>query len=174
MHSMLRGHKYFFLHRTFFRTLKSIKYVLILYVIQHRIFQITNIYFIGYWEKDIKTRSAYISSRYQFQCDCNPCSKGWLTNEDLPKGFNDLLPNQLKTDDSDPKLLMQQVTKIQKLGSNISLEQKNGNYKKAYSYCVEFIRVLEETLHRPHCYYLMAEKSLFKLANILYGTTIVQ
>lgn len=66
--------------------------------------------------------------------------------------------------------LMQQVQKIQKLGSSISQEQKAGNYKKAFGLCIEFIRVLEGTVERPHSYYLMAEKSLFKLAWILYGS----
>ena len=95
-------------------------------------------------------------------------------SEHLPKNFNDLRPGQLKIDDVDPRMLIQQVSKIQKLGSNISLEQKNGNYKKAFSYCIEFIRILEESLHRPHYYYLMAEKSLNILANILHGTIIVE
>ena len=112
--------------------------------------------------------------RYQFKCHCEACTKKWPLNEDLPKNFNDLKPGQLKIDDSDPRRLMQQVSKIQKVGSSISLEQKNGNYKKAYSYCIEFIRILEETLHRPHYYYLMAEKSFSKLANILYGTIIIE
>ena len=95
-------------------------------------------------------------------------------SEHLPKNFNDLRPGQLKIDDVDPRMLIQQVSKIQKLGSNISLEQKNGNYKKAFSYCIEFIRILEESLHRPHYYYLMAEKSLNILSNILHGTIIVE
>lgn len=136
--------------------------------------EISNIYFVGYWEKDIQTRAAYFMDRYQFKCQCMACTKKWPISEDLPKNFNDLMPGQLINEDSDPRILMQQVSKIQKVGSSISLEQKKGNYKKAYSYCIEFIRLLEETLHRPHYYYLMAEKSLSKLANILYGTVIVQ
>ena len=55
-----------------------------------------------------------------------------------------------------------------------ALEQKNGNYKKAFECCITFIRTLEEILHRPHYYYLIAEKSLNKLAIILYGTVILQ
>ena len=98
--------------------------------------------------------------------------KNWPKIEDLPKNFNDLLPQQLKIENSDPKVLMRYISQFQKLGSSISLEQKNGNYEKAYAYCIEFLQILEKTLHRPHFYFVMAEKSLYKLANILYGIVI--
>ena len=98
--------------------------------------------------------------------------KNWPKIEDLPKNFNDLLPQQLRIENSDPKVLMRYISQFQKLGSSISLEQKNGNYEKAYAYCIEFLQILEKTLHRPHFYFVMAEKSLYKLANILYGIVI--
>ena len=98
--------------------------------------------------------------------------KNWPIIEDLPQNFNDLLPQQLKIENPDPKMLMRYISQFQKLGSSISLEQKNGNYEKAYAHCIEFLQILEKTLHRPHFYFVMAEKSLYKLANILYGIVI--
>ena len=105
--------------------------------------------------------------KYFFECKCLACLKKWPTKESMPKSFNDLRDGQLKIDLTDGALLMQQLSKVQKLGSNISMEQKACNYRKAFAYCIEFIKLLEETIERPHAYYLMAEKTMFKLVWIL-------
>ena len=120
-------------------------------------------------EKGHASRQAYLKERYFFQCECQACLNKWPTASAMPKSFDDLEDGQLKIDPSDGMSIFKQVSKIQKLGSNISQEQKAGNYKKAFSYCIEFIRLLEETIERPHSYYLMAETTMYKLAWILYG-----
>ena len=80
----------------------------------------------------------------------------------------------MKIDDSNPKQIIYQIQTIQKFGSSINLEIKNGNYDKAFQNGTKFIQELESTLERPHYYYLMAEKSLFKLSNIIHGTLIIE
>ena len=132
--------------------------------------EIFNNYYVSFAEMEMEQRKKYLQKKYCFDCDCLACIEEWPSKEKIPKNFDDLMPGQLLIDFDNKISLMQQVTKIQKLGSSISQEQKAGNYKKAFGYCVEFIKVLEDTIKRPHAYYLIAEKSLFKLAWILHGS----
>ena len=136
--------------------------------------QVSTIYSSGFWKKESQDRISYLENKYNFQCSCPPCLNLWPTNGSIPKGFEDLMPKQLKIDDPNPKQIMYQIQTIQKFGSSINLEIKNGNYDKAFQNCTKFIQELESTLERPHYYYLMAEKSLYKLSNIIYGTTIIE
>ena len=133
--------------------------------------EVTHNYSYVYAEVSRETRFEYLKRKYCFDCHCQACDQDWPTKESIAKNFDDLQDGQLLVDIGDGKALMQQVTKIHKLGSTISQEQRAGNYKKAFGFCIEFIKVLEETIKRPHAYYLMAEKSLFKLAWIMYGST---
>ena len=135
--------------------------------------EVTVTYYDSYVENESEARRSYLKRKYCFDCQCQPCSDQWPTKDDIPKSFDDLRENQLLIDFDNTKVLMQQVQKIQKLGSSISQEQRKGSYKKAFGLCIEFIKVLEETVKRPHAYYLMAEKSLFKLAWILHGSAQV-
>ena len=133
--------------------------------------EIFNNYYASFAEMEKGPRENYLQRKYCFECDCQACLEKWPSKEQVPKNFDDLLhPGQLLVDFSNQMALMQQVTKIQKLGSSISQEQKAGNYKKAFGFCIQFIKTLEDTVERPHSYYLMAEKSLFKLAWILHGS----
>jgi len=132
--------------------------------------EVFNNYYVNFAEMETEERRKYLSRKYCFQCDCLACLENWPTKEQMPKNLDDLRPGQLLIDLGNQMGLMQQVTKIQKLGSCISQEQKAGNYQKAFGFCIQFIRVLEKTIERPHAYYLMAEKSLFKLAWILHGS----
>jgi hypothetical protein len=121
---------------------------------------------------DCKARKTHLKNTYFFDCQCDACQNEWPTSIDMPKSFNDLRPGQLKIDEGldNGMALVQQVTKIQKLGSGISLEQKNGNFDKVLSYCIEFTKLLNETFHRPHSYFLMTEKVMFSMYWILYGS----
>ena len=132
--------------------------------------QVCNNYYVSFAEMETDARKKYLKRKYCFDCDCQACHEQWPSKDQLARNFDDLRPGQLLIDLGNTMALMQQVTKIQKLGSTISQEQKAGNYKKAFGLCIEFIKVLEETVKRPHAYYLMAEKSLFKLAWILHGS----
>ena len=93
--------------------------------------EVTLSYSSSYAEADMETRQAYLQKKYFFKCSCNPCLKDWPTLESLPKSFNDIGKGQLLIDEADTMKLVQQVNKIQKLGANISLEQKKGQFEKA-------------------------------------------
>lgn len=121
-------------------------------------------------EADKETRQNYLRRKYCFDCQCIACNQDWPISSKLPRNFDDLRPGQLLIDMDNTRLLMQQVSKIQKLGSSISQEQKAGNNKKAFGLCIEFVKTLEETIKRPHSYYLMAEVSMMRLAWILHGS----
>lgn len=127
-------------------------------------------YYLTYAETDMEARQKYLKRKYLFDCKCPACAEKWPTKDLMPKSFDDLNENQMMFDMENTMMLMQQVNKIQKVGSSISQEQRAGNYKKAFGLCIEFIKVLQDTLKKPHSYYLMAEKSLFKLAWILHGS----
>ena len=45
------------------------------------------IYYDGYWEADLKTRQGYLSNRYQFQCNCQPCIKVQIKSNVVVLGF---------------------------------------------------------------------------------------
>ena len=132
--------------------------------------EVTNYYYMVFAEAELADRQKYLMRKYCFQCDCEACTANWPTAGKLPVSFDDLRDGQMMFDFGDTVKLMQQVTKIQKLGSSISQEQKGGNFKKAFGLCIEFVKTLQDTIRRPHAYYLMAGKSLFKLGWILHGT----
>lgn len=132
--------------------------------------EVFNCYSTSFSEADTGTRQDYLKRKYCFNCDCIACEEEWPITTFMPKNFDDLRPGQLLIDMDNTRLLMQQVNKIQKLGSSISQEQKAGSYKKAFGLCIEFVKTLEETIKRPHSYYLMAEVSMLRLAWILHGS----
>ena len=132
--------------------------------------EVLSTYSYNFAEADKKKRQEYLKRKYCFDCQCRACDENWPIKEEVPKNFDDLRQGQLLVDLGNSMGLMQQVTKIQKLGSSISQEQKAGNYKKAFGLCIEFSKVLEDTIGRPHAYYMMSEKSMFKLAWIIYGS----
>lgn len=154
----------------YFRTIQNGSFILLASRDIQEDEEVFNNYYVNFAEKETEDRRNYLSRKYCFQCDCQACLENWPTKEQMPKNLDDLRPGQLLIDLGNQMALMQQVQKIQKLGSCISQEQKAGNYQKAFGFCIQFIRVLENTIERPHAYYLMAEKSLFKLAWILHGS----
>ena len=103
--------------------------------------EVTNCYSSNYVEEGYEARQTYLKRKYFFDCECPPCVKKWPTVEGLPKTFNDLREGQLMIDEAETMLLVQQVNKIQKLGANISQEQKKGNYKKALGLSFIFSQV---------------------------------
>ena len=133
--------------------------------------EVSHCYYSTYPEKPLDMRRKYYQERYYFHCQCHACEVKWPEANDIPKGFNDLRDGQLKIDhEKDGMALVQQIQKIQKLGSSISLEQRNGNYSQALAYCVEFAKIIDDTLERPHSYFVMVEMAIHKLLWILHGT----
>ena len=103
--------------------------------------EVTASYSSSYAEADLETRQAYLQRKYFFKCNCDPCLKDWPTLESLPKSFNDIGKGQLLIDEADTMKLVQQVNKIQKLGANISLEQKKGQFEKALGQLLFYITI---------------------------------
>lgn len=70
----------------------------------------------------------------------------------------------------DVKRMQKQFGAIQKLGARINQEQKEENYAEVVALSIEFLRVLEETLERPHQFFVMATRSLLSSLWILHGS----
>ena len=63
-----------------------------------------------------------------------------------------------------------QFGKIQRLGAKINQEQKLENYKDCLALCIEFFNVLDDTVERPHQFYIMTAQTMIITLWVIYGS----
>ena len=64
--------------------------------------------------------------------------------------------------------------KINKLGTKISLEQKQADYDNVIMYGLEFLTLLDQNIKPPHNFYVMTLRSLSKCLWITKGTVFTR
>ena len=124
----------------------------------------TDCYYSTYAEAGIDERQLKLATKYLFECRCRACVELWPTHDLLPNGFNDA---KLLVD---LEALPIQISAIQKLGSRISLDQKEENYDKLITLYLEFVKLIRKTIAPPHNFYFMASRHLYKCFWILNGS----
>jgi hypothetical protein len=104
-------------------------------------------------------------------CYCRSCLEDWPLTSQLPKGLNDIPPENFKFSLDNIKKMQAQFSCIQKLGSKINNEQKNGNYSEVLALSIEFLNLLDDTIERPHQFFIMTSKTMNVTLWTLYGAT---
>jgi hypothetical protein len=132
--------------------------------------EVTDCYLSLGFKAPYQSRRQDLQKKYNFTCECQPCREQWPIVSDLPKGLQDVDPSKFKFPIDDIQKMKMQFSKIQTLGAKINQEQKKGNFEVCLALTVEFMRVLEDTIERPHQFYVMASRTLIHSLWLKHGS----